>query len=131
MSFHQVKIILLDDVRSSGWWKDGPKRAVKELLPNAKTKRFGRGDQSCLYDAKKSEFLQAMRLIMNKHKMPMTIAMEWVSKITTISLSMALPGVGGIWIDNNLGTMPVFIILGVVLGFALGMYQLLQIASEN
>ena len=68
---------------------------------------------------------------MPESRPPMAIAMGWVSRITTISLSMVLPGVAGIWVDNQLGTMPVFVILGVILGFALGMYQLLQLANEN
>ena len=68
---------------------------------------------------------------MSEPRPPMAVAMEWVSRVTTISLSMALPGVGGIWVDSKLGTLPVFVILGVVLGFALGMYQLLQLAKES
>ncbi len=47
-------------------------------------------------------------------------ALVWVSRITAIGLTMFLPGVGGGWLDDRLGTRflgP----SGFVLGFLLGM----------
>lgn len=35
---------------------------------------------------------------------PMSLALEWVARITAISLLMFLPGVGGDWLDKKLGT---------------------------
>ncbi len=49
--------------------------------------------------------------------------MEWSSRLTAIGLEMALPALGGYGLGRWLGTLPVFLILGVVLGFSLGMFE--------
>ena len=45
----------------------------------------------------------------------MAVAMEWVSRITVVSLEMVLPGLAGQWLDQRWGTQ--FLAL---LGFACG-----------
>ena len=49
-------------------------------------------------------------------------AMELTSRITTIALEMALPGLAGFWLGGGsiggLGTQIVLLILGVLVGFA-------------
>lgn len=62
---------------------------------------------------------------------PYALAMEWISRITTISLEMVLPGVIGYWIDLRLGTKVVFLILGVILGFVGGIWQLIKLTKQN
>jgi F0F1-type ATP synthase assembly protein I len=62
---------------------------------------------------------------------PMTIAMEWSARLMTIGLEMALPAAGGYWLDGRIGTSPVFVILGAMLGFAVGMFHLMQIARRQ
>ena len=42
----------------------------------------------------------------------MAQAMAWVSRITTISFEMVLPGLLGIWVDRKLGTKVLFTLLG-------------------
>ena len=59
------------------------------------------------------------------------MAIEWSSRLTVIGLEMALPAAGGYWLDRRFGTAPVFVILGAILGFAAGMFHLLQIAKEQ
>lgn len=49
---------------------------------------------------------------------PTARAAAWVSRITTISLEMVVPGLIGYWLDLQLGTQVVLMLLG----FALGMY---------
>lgn len=49
---------------------------------------------------------------------PAARAAVWVSRITTISLEMVIPGLIGYGLDLQLGTRVVFMLLG----FALGMY---------
>jgi hypothetical protein len=49
----------------------------------------------------------------------MALAMEWVSKITTVALEMVLPGFFGQWLDGKWGTGflgPAGFALGVVVG---------------
>jgi F0F1-type ATP synthase assembly protein I len=62
---------------------------------------------------------------------PYALAMEWVSRITTISLGMVLPGVAGYWIDLKLGTKMVFLIVGIILGFVGGMWQLIKLTKKD
>lgn len=62
---------------------------------------------------------------------PMAQAMAWAARITTISLEMALPGLGGYWIDRRLGTKLVFTLIGVSLGMIVGGWHLMQITRQN
>jgi F0F1-type ATP synthase assembly protein I len=60
----------------------------------------------------------------------LVVAAEWTSRVTTVSLEMVLPGVVGLWIDRQLGTVMVFLILGVVLGMTVGMIHLVRWTSS-
>ncbi|HYW80473.1 MAG TPA: AtpZ/AtpI family protein [Thermoguttaceae bacterium] len=60
---------------------------------------------------------------------PMAVAMVWSSRITTIAMEMVLPALLGIWADRRLGTGILFLLLGVVFGFILGMWSLLKLAK--
>jgi len=62
---------------------------------------------------------------------PMAAAIEWSARLMTIGLEMALPAFGGYWLDHRFGTSPVFVVLGAMLGFALGMFHLMQIARQK
>ena len=57
----------------------------------------------------------------------MANAMMWVSVVSTVVGVMLVPTLGGIWIDNLLGTQYLFIILGAIIGLVGGMYCLLSI----
>ncbi len=48
----------------------------------------------------------------------------------SISLEMVVPGVLGLWIDRWLGTLPLFLILGVIFGMTAGMIHLVQFARR-
>jgi ATP synthase protein I len=58
---------------------------------------------------------------------PLALGLEWSSRITTVALEMVVPSLIGYWIDLKLGTLPVFLILGTVLGFATGLMSLLRL----
>ena len=68
---------------------------------------------------------------MPDERSPIAIAMEWSARLTTIGLEMAIPAGGGYWLDLRIGTSPVFVILGAMLGFAAGMFHLMQIARQK
>lgn len=53
------------------------------------------------------------------------------TRVTSISLQMALPPVVGWWIDGRCGSTPWFTIFGVVLGFTTSMRELLRLAKES
>lgn len=58
---------------------------------------------------------------------PFALAMEWTSRITTISLEMVVPALVGYWLDRRLGTHLLFLVLGVMLGFVTAMLSLLRL----
>jgi F0F1-type ATP synthase assembly protein I len=58
-------------------------------------------------------------------------AMKSVSIVTSFVGVMTLPALGGIWLDNLLGTKCLFVILGAIIGFVGGMYSLLGMVKAN
>ncbi len=42
---------------------------------------------------------------------------------------MAVPGVIGLWIDRQLGTVMVFLVLGVILGMTAGIMHLVRLTA--
>ncbi len=54
----------------------------------------------------------------------------WVSRVTTVSLEMALPALLGHWLDKKSGMTPWLTVVGAVLGFGLGMTHLLRMTKE-
>lgn len=65
---------------------------------------------------------------------PLARAMGLVHRIIASSLMLALPAVGGIWLDRRLETFPLLLILGVVLGVlsaGWNFYSLIVALSED
>ncbi len=60
---------------------------------------------------------------------PVGAAMEWVARIVAAGLIMVLPGLGGNWIDQQLGTHFVALI-GFALGIAISLVYLLAITRK-
>jgi hypothetical protein len=61
---------------------------------------------------------------------PLALAVQWVTKITTVALEMALPAVGGGYLDARFGTKH-WALAGLVLGFVVGMWHLLQMTKVS
>ncbi len=60
----------------------------------------------------------------------MVAAAQWVSRMTTVLLEMALPAALGLGVDHLLGTRFVFALIGFGIGMVLGVWHLLQMASQ-
>jgi hypothetical protein len=60
---------------------------------------------------------------------PLALAVEWVTKITTVALEMVLPAVGGGYLDKRWGTK-YWTLVGLVLGLVVGMWHLLQMTKQ-
>lgn len=58
-------------------------------------------------------------------------AAEWASRIMTISLGMVLPGLAGYWIDTQLKTRVVFLLVGFALGGYSAFVQLRAIVRSG
>lgn len=58
------------------------------------------------------------------------VAFGWAGRIMAVGLTMVLPGIGGRWLDNRLGTgfcEPI----GFVLGFFAGLSALVRLAGTG
>ena len=67
---------------------------------------------------------------MPREQHPMALAIEWVSKITTIALEMVLPGLLGTWLDKRWGTS--FLALaGFALGITVAIWHLLKMTNSG
>jgi ATP synthase protein I len=61
----------------------------------------------------------------------LAVGLEWASRVTTVGLEFALPPLLGALLDRRLGSSPVGVLGGAVLGFSVGMVHLLAIAREG
>lgn len=57
---------------------------------------------------------------------PLAVALGWVSRITTVSAVMVIPGILGHFIDRWAGTVVLFTVLGMALGLGIGMWSLIR-----
>ncbi len=63
---------------------------------------------------------------------PLALAYAWATRITVVALTMVLPGLAGHWLDEQLGTVVLFLLVGLGLGCTAATLQLIQmIRSEN
>ncbi len=65
------------------------------------------------------------------NRAPWAAAWGWASLVISISLEMVLPGLLGYWVDRQLGTVMVFLVLGLALGMTAGLIQLIGIAKAG
>jgi F0F1-type ATP synthase assembly protein I len=62
---------------------------------------------------------------------PAATAYQWATRIMVLSLEMVLPGLAGYWLDQRLGTVVLFMMIGFGLGCTAAAVQLNQIAKSN
>ncbi|MCA9267035.1 MAG: AtpZ/AtpI family protein [Planctomycetales bacterium] len=62
---------------------------------------------------------------------PVAVAYQWAWRIITISLEMVLPGLAGYWLDTQLGTRVLFMLVGFGLGMFAAIWQLLKISQQD
>jgi hypothetical protein len=60
----------------------------------------------------------------------MAKAVEWATRIMTVSLEMVLPGIVGVLIDRYLGTIVVFTLVGFALGFTAAGFHLVAMTRQ-
>jgi F0F1-type ATP synthase assembly protein I len=61
---------------------------------------------------------------------PMAIAYTWAARVMTVSIEMVAPGLLGYWVDKQLGTVVLFLVLGLALGMVLGILHLLNMTKS-
>lgn len=61
---------------------------------------------------------------------PLSKGLQWATAVTTIGLEMALPPLFGAWVDRHFDTAPVWTVVLAVLGFAVAMRHLWDLAKR-
>lgn len=62
---------------------------------------------------------------------PLSVGVYWASRVTSLALEFTLPALAGMYVDKQLGSMPLGTIIGAVLGMAVGMLHVLQFAKDR
>ncbi len=65
------------------------------------------------------------------NRAPWAAAWGWASLAISVALEMVLPGLLGYWVDRQLGTLMVFLVLGLALGMTSGLIHLIRIAKTG
>ena len=62
---------------------------------------------------------------------PVAIAYQWATRIMVVSLEMVLPGIAGYWLDEKLGTVVLFMLVGFAFGTIAGVAHLIQMLRSD
>lgn len=62
---------------------------------------------------------------------PIAVAYLWASRIIVVALEMVLPGLAGYWLDQRLGTVVLFMLIGFVLGSTAAIIHLVQVTRPD
>ena len=62
---------------------------------------------------------------------PAAIAYQWASRIMVVALEMVLPGLAGHWIDDQLGTVVLFLLIGLGLGSTAAIIHLIRMTRSD
>jgi ATP synthase protein I len=62
---------------------------------------------------------------------PLSIGIGWASRITVLGFEFSLPPIAGYFVDRWLGSNPVGTLVGMVVGFLVGMMHILRIARDS
>jgi F0F1-type ATP synthase assembly protein I len=64
------------------------------------------------------------------NRSPLAKAYQWSSRIMVVSLEMVLPAFAGYWIDSQLSTLPLFLLIGLAVGCTGGAWHLMRLTSD-
>jgi len=62
---------------------------------------------------------------------PIATAYQWASRIIVVALEMVLPGMAGLWLDKQLGTVLLFMLIGFGLGCTASVIHLVQMTRAD
>jgi len=62
---------------------------------------------------------------------PLSIGIGWATKITGLGFEFSLPPIAGYFVDQWLGSNPVGTLVGMILGFLVGMMHILRLAKDS
>ena len=59
------------------------------------------------------------------------MAYQWASRIMVVALEMVLPGLAGHWLDKRLGTVVLFMLIGLGLGSTAAIVHLIRMTRSD
>lgn len=59
---------------------------------------------------------------------PLALGYLWATRVTGVTLAFALPPLLGAWLDQQFRSSPICVLVGMVLGFVVGIVRLTQLA---
>ena len=62
---------------------------------------------------------------------PIATAYQWASRIIVVALEMVLPGMAGLWLDKQIGTVVLFMLIGFGLGCTGAVIHLIQMTRAD
>jgi F0F1-type ATP synthase assembly protein I len=62
---------------------------------------------------------------------PLARAYQWATRIMVVSLEMVLPGLAGYWIDQQLGSLPVLMLIGFAFGGTAAVVHLIHLTRRE
>ncbi len=62
---------------------------------------------------------------------PLSIGIGWASRISALGFEFSLPPLAGYGVDRWLGSDPIGILVGMIIGFLVGMMHLLRMARDS
>lgn len=62
---------------------------------------------------------------------PLTVGFEWASRISVAGATFFVPILAGHGVDRLAGSGPIGLMVGLVIGFAVGLTQLIRIAGDS
>lgn len=61
----------------------------------------------------------------------MAVAYQWASRIMVVAMEMVLPGLAGHWLDRQLNTVVLFLLVGLGLGCMAATVHLIQMIRTD
>lgn len=61
----------------------------------------------------------------------MAVAYQWATRIMVVAMEMVLPGLAGHWLDVRLGTVVLFLLVGLGLGSTAAIVHLVQMTQSE
>lgn len=72
-----------------------------------------------------------MRDVNSTGRSPLAVGVGWAYRVMALGLEFVVPALVGHWIDGHLESHPWGVLIGSIVGFAVGMTHLIQIGRRG
>ena len=71
------------------------------------------------------------QVIVGPGRSPIATAYQWATRIIVVALEMVLPGMAGLWVDKQIGTVVLFMLIGFGFGCTGAVIHLIQMTRAD